>query len=218
MSNEVIAMPRSTQGTGASRRLRRKGLVPGIVYGGGKAPLAIELDHNALTQRLKHESFHASVLTMKVGNETDRVLLRDVQMHPYRVEVLHVDFQRVSRDQQIHMRVPLHFLNAENAPGVKLGHGVINHVLNEIEVQCLPDNLPEFIAVDLADLQLGHSVHLADLKLPQGVESLQLKRGENAVIVTIQVPGAAQSEADTDTATPSPVAVPATAQKKEEKK
>ena len=116
MKNEVIAMPRSLQGTGASRRLRRTGRVPGIVYGGGKEPLAIELDHNALTQSLKHESFHASVLTMTVGDATDRVLLRDVQMHPYRLEVLHVDFQRVAEDQLIHMKVPLHFLNSERRP------------------------------------------------------------------------------------------------------
>ncbi len=191
MNLEVIATPRSVQGTGASRRLRRTGRVPAIVYGGGKDPLNIELDHNALTQQLKHEAFHASVLTIKVGSETDRVLLRDVQMHPYRVEVLHVDFQRVAADQQIHMKVPLHFLNADTAPGVKLGHGIINHVMNEIEVLCLPDNLPEFIAVDLGTLELGHSIHLADLQFPAGVESLLFKRGENAVVATIQVPGGA---------------------------
>lgn len=213
MEMEVIASPRSLQGTGASRRLRRKGLVPGIVYGGGKAPQSIELDHKALSLRLKHEAFHASVLTMKVGADTERVLLRDVQMHPYRLEVLHVDFQRVATDQLIHVKVPLHFINSEIAPGVKLGHGIINHVLNEIDVQCLPDNLPEFITVDLGELQLGQSVHLADLKFPAGVESVQYKRGDNAVVATIQVLGAAAEEA----AAPPVSTVPASAQKENKK-
>ena len=216
MKNEVIAMPRSLQGTGASRRLRRTGRVPGIVYGGGKDPVAVELDHNALTQSLKHESFHASVLTMKVGDASDRVLLRDVQMHPYRLEILHVDFQRVAKDELIHMKVPLHFLNAELAPGVKLGHGIINHVMNEVDVQCLPDNLPEFIEVDLGALELGQSVHLADIKWPAGVESVQIKHGGNAAVVSIQVPRGA-AEPEPTAATPA-AAVPATAQKKEEKK
>ena len=207
MNLEVIATPRSVQGTGASRRLRRTGRVPAIVYGGGKDPLNIELDHNALQQQLKHEAFHASVLTIKVGDDTDRVLLRDVQMHPYRLEVLHVDFQRVAADQLIHMKVPLHFLNAENAPGVKFGHGIINHVMNEIEVLCLPDNLPEFIAIDLGELELGHSVHLADVKFPAGVESLLFKRGENAVVVTIQVPGGAvEAEKEAAAAAAAPAA------------
>lgn len=197
MQYEVIASQRSSQGTGASRRLRRKGLVPGIVYGGGKTPQAIEMDHKALFLRLRNEAFHASVLTLKVGADTDRVLLRNVQMHPYRPEILHVDFQRVARDQLIHVKVPLHFINAEAAPGVKFGHGVVNHVMNEVDVQCLPDHLPEFIAIDLSELQLGHSVHLADVRFPEGVESVQFKRGDNAVVVTIQVPGgAAEPEAE----------------------
>lgn len=190
MQHEVIASPRSLQGTGASRRLRRKGLVPGIVYGGGSAPQSIELDHKALALRLRNEAFHASVLTLKVGDEVSLALLRDVQMHPYRQEILHVDFQRVAKDQAIHVKVPLHFLNAENSNGVKFGHGIINHVMNEIEITCLPDALPEFIAVDLGAMELGQSVHLADIKFPAGVESIQYKRGDNAVVVTIQVPGA----------------------------
>ncbi len=215
MKMEVIASARSLQGTGASRRLRRKGLVPGIVYGGGSASQAIELDHNALIQRLKLESFHASVLTLKVGDDTSRVLLRDVQMHPYRPEVLHVDFQRVAKDQLIHVKVPLHFLNTENASGVKFGHGIVSHVMNEIDVSCLPDNLPEFIEVDLGHLELGQSVHLADIKFPAGVESVQMKHGNNAVVVTIKVPGGAV-EAEPAPA-PSAASVPATAQKDKDK-
>ncbi|MFO1318660.1 MAG: 50S ribosomal protein L25/general stress protein Ctc [Burkholderiales bacterium] len=216
MKLEVIAMPRSVQGTGASRRLRRKGLVPGIIYGGDATPTPIELDHNALVQRLKLEAFHASVLTMKLGDRSDRVLLRDVQMHPYRPEVLHVDFQRVGKDTIIHVKVPLHFVNADIAPGVKMGHGIINHVMNELDVQCLPDALPEFIEVDVGHLELGHSIHLADLKLPKGVESVQFKRGGNAVVATIQVPGAAV-EAE-PSAAPAASQVPATAQKDKDAK
>ncbi|MCU0869343.1 MAG: 50S ribosomal protein L25/general stress protein Ctc [Burkholderiales bacterium] len=216
MQFEVIATERSAQGTGASRRLRRKGGVPGIVYGGGKPPTPIELDRNALAKHLKLEAFHASVLTLKVGTDSDRVLLRDVQMHPWRaLEITHIDFQRIAADQKLHMKVPLHFVNAENAPGVKLGHGIINHVLNEIDVQCLPADLPEFVTVDLGEVQLGDSIHLGDLVLPAGVESTQLKHGDNAVVATIQVPrGAVEAE---DAAAPVSAAnVPAIAQKEKD--
>lgn len=187
---EVTAMPRSLQGTGASRRLRGTGRVPGIVYGGDLPAQSIEIDHNTLFHQLKQEAFHASILSMNLDGKTDRVLLRDVQMHPWRQLILHVDFQRVSANKKIHMSVPLHFVNAEISPGVKTGGGIINHVMNEIEISCLPDDLPEFIEVDLKDLELGHSVHLADLKMPKGVESVQQVRGENAVVATVQVPRA----------------------------
>lgn len=187
---EVNAMPRSLQGTGASRRLRGTGRVPGIVYGGDLPAQSIEIDHNTLFHQLKQEAFHASILSMNLDGKTDRVLLRDVQMHPWRQLILHVDFQRVSANKKIHMSVPLHFVNAEVAPGVKTGGGIINHVMNEIEISCLPDDLPEFIEVDLKDLELGHSVHIADLKMPKGVESVQQVRGENAVVATVQVPRA----------------------------
>jgi large subunit ribosomal protein L25 len=218
MSIEVIAIPRSLQGTSASRRLRNTGQTPGIVYGGGKPAQPIELDHNALSRHLKMEAFHASILTMKIGNESQQVLLRDVQMHPWRQMVQHVDFQRVAADEKIHVKVPLHFINAENSPGVKMGHGIISHVLNEIEVTCLPGDLPEYIEVDLGHVELGHSIHLAELKLPKGVESIQFKRGDNQVVATIQVPGGAKEEEVEVAPTPA-AAVPATAQKdKEEKK
>jgi large subunit ribosomal protein L25 len=218
MSIEVVAIERSLQGTGASRRLRNSGRTPGIVYGGGKPAQPIELDHNALSRHLKLEAFHASILTMKIGTENQQVLLRDVQMHPWRQMVQHVDFQRVAADVKIHVKVPLHFINVEHSPGVKLGHGIISHVLNEIEITCLPANLPEFIEVDLGQVELGQSIHLADLKFPEGVESVQFKRGDNQVVATIQIPGGAKEE-EVEVA-PTPVAaVPATAQKdKEEKK
>ncbi|MCW5624915.1 MAG: 50S ribosomal protein L25/general stress protein Ctc [Burkholderiales bacterium] len=215
---EVVATPRSLQGTGASRRLRNTGRTPAIIYGGGKPAVAVELDHNSLSHQLKLEAFHASILNLKLGNDSEQVLLRDVQMHPWKPMVLHVDFQRVAANEKLHAKVPLHFVNAEIAPGVKLGHGIINHVLNELEVSCLPKDLPEFITVDLAELQLGHSVHLADLKLPDGVESVQQKKGENLVVATIQVP-AGSVEAEADAAATPAAAVPATAQKdKDEKK
>lgn len=187
---EVNAMPRSLQGTGASRRLRGTGRVPGIVYGGDVPAQNIEIDHNTLFHQLKQEAFHASILSMNVEGKTDRVLLRDVQMHPWKQLILHVDFMRVSANKKVHMSVPLHFINAEISPGVKTGGGIVNHVMNEIDISCLPDDLPEFIEVDLKDLELGHSVHLVELKMPKGVESVQQVRGENAVVATVQVPRA----------------------------
>lgn len=187
---EVSAMPRSTQGTGASRRLRGQSKVPGILYGGDVPAQNIELDHHALFQQLRNEAFHASILSMSLDGKKDRVLLRDVQMHPWKPMILHVDFQRVSANKKIHMSVPLHFINAAIAPGVKTGGGIVSHVMNEIDISCLPDDLPEFIEVDLQNLELGHSVHLADIQIPKGVESVQLTRGDNAVVATVQVPRA----------------------------
>lgn len=185
---EVNAMPRSLQGTGASRRLRGQAKVPGIIYGGEQPAQNIELEHNALFHQLKQESFHASILSMNLDGKKDRVLLRDVQMHPWKQMILHVDFQRVSANKKIHMKVPLHFINAELAPGVKTGGGIVSHVMNEIDITCLPDALPEFIEVDLQTLELGTSVHLSALKIPEGVESVQLVRGDDAVVATVQVP------------------------------
>ena len=141
MKIEFTAFPRTLQGTGASRRLRGGGKVPGIVYGADKPALPIELDHQALYRHLKMEAFHASILDMTLEGDKQQVLLRDVQMHPFRPLVLHVDFQRVDKTKKIHMKVPLHFINAEICPGVKVGGGVVNHVMNEVDIQCLPDDL-----------------------------------------------------------------------------
>ena len=189
-TTEVNAVSRSVQGTGASRRLRRSGKVPGILYGANQGAQVIELDHKAIMLQLRHEAFHASILSMNIDGKKQDVLLRDIQMHPWKREVLHIDFQRVDAKQKIHMRVPLHFINAELAPGVKLGGGIVNHVMTELEVNCFPADLPEFVEVDVAELELGHSVHLAELKLPDGVESVQLTRGDDAVVATVQVPRA----------------------------
>jgi len=188
MKIEVVAYPRTKQGTGASRRLRGSGRVPGVIYGADQPAQAIEVDQNALLRHLRMEAFHASILDMTVEGKKERVLLRDFQMHPFRQMALHVDFQRVDPKKKIHMRVPLHFMNQEIAPGVKLGGGVIQHVMNDIEVQCLPDALPEFIEVDLKDLELGDAVHIQDLKLPAGVEISAKLRQDNAAVVILQVP------------------------------
>src|SRR5678816_4334511 len=153
MKIAIKAEPRKLQGTGASRRLRRTDKVPGILYGGGKDATPIELDHKDLFFKLKQEAFHASILDMEVGSEKSQVLLRDYQMHPFRPMILHADFQRVDANKKIHMKVPLHFVNADISPGVKVAGGIAQHVLNELESSCLPKDLPEFIQVDLASLQ-----------------------------------------------------------------
>ena len=207
MAIEVNAVPRSTQGKGASRRLRHAARVPGVVYGGGQDAQLIELDHKALKQQLKLEAFHASILSLDLDGQKQQVLLRDYQMHPWRMEVLHVDFQRVAADRRIHMKVPLHFMNQESAPGVKIGGGTISHVQSEIDVSCLPADLPEYVDVDIGEMQAGQSLHLSDLKLPQGVESVVLRAGHDLVVVTIQVPrGEATAEEAPEAAAPAAAA------------
>jgi large subunit ribosomal protein L25 len=188
MEIEVIAAKRELQGTGASRRLRHAGKVPGIVYGGNAAPVQIELDHNALYYALRKEAFHASVLTLNVDGAKESVLLRDSQWHPYKQQVLHVDFQRVDNDHVIHVKVPLHFLNAEVAPGVKTGGGKPHHIVTEIDVQCLPGSLPEFIEVDMGALEVGHSIHANELTLPKGVELVAHVKAENPAVASINAP------------------------------
>jgi large subunit ribosomal protein L25 len=190
MKIEFTAFPRSAQGTGASRRMRVAGKVPGILYGADKPAVPIELDHQALSRHLKMEAFHASILDMTLEGAKQQVLLRDVQMHPFRQLVLHVDFQRVDKSKKIHMKVPLHFINAEICPGVKIGGGIVNHVFNELEIQCLPDDLPEFITVDLAKLDIGHSMHINEVAMPKGVEPIPRIKKDNPAIVTVQVPRA----------------------------
>ena len=195
MAIEISARKREAQGTGAIRRLRRLGRVPGIVYGGDKDAVNIELDHKDLFQSLRNERFHASILTLDVAGAKEQVLLRAVNMHPYKLEVQHVDFQRVSKDKKIHMKVPLHFANAEKSPGVKEQGGVVNHVLNELDVVCFPDDLPEFIEVDLSNLTVGHSVHVRDLALPKGVE-VSLHKAENPVVATVVIPALITEEGE----------------------
>ena len=187
MKIEINARKREAQGTSASRRLRRTGNVPGIVYGGNKDAVTIELNHKELYQHLTNEAFHASILSLKLDGAAEDVLLRAFNMHPWKGHVQHIDFQRVSKDKKIHMKVPLHFVNAEKSPGVKEQGGVPNHVINELNVVCLPDDLPGFILVDMGHLAIGHSIHVTDLKLPKGVEPA-LHKGENPVVATVIQP------------------------------
>ena len=194
MKIEISADKRTLQGKGASRRLRGSGKVPAIIYGGDQEAQSIEMDHNDLYHKLKLEAFHASVLSLEVAGKKESVLLRDIQMHPYKQQVLHVDFQRVDKNKKIHMKVPLHFINAEVAPGVKTSGGIVSHILTEVDISCLPDDLPEFISVDLAELTAGHTLHLSDLVMPKGVETVALGKGENLPVATIVIPRSVLSE------------------------
>jgi large subunit ribosomal protein L25 len=192
MSIEMNAKKREAQGTGASRRLRRAAQVPAIIYGGSKPATSISLDHNEIFHALRKEAFHASVLTINVDGTKETVLLRDTQMHAYRLQVLHVDFQRVDATHKLHTKVPLHFVNAELSPGVKLQSGIVSHVMNEIDIACLPSALPEFIEVDLSELSVGGSVHVSQLKLPEGVEVVV--HGTDPVVATLTLPRGAKSD------------------------
>ncbi|MDO5086502.1 MAG: 50S ribosomal protein L25/general stress protein Ctc [Comamonadaceae bacterium] len=191
---KFVAFERSKQGTGASRRLRNAGKVPGIVYGGSAEPQLIELDHNALWQAVKKEAFHSSVLDMELGGKVSKVLLRDLQLHPVRQQILHIDFQRVSAKTKLHTKVPLHYKGEEESPAVKLGKGLVNHVLNELEVSCLPADLPEAIEVDLSQLEKGATLHLNDITLPKGVEAV-LHGQDNPVLVTVVMPAEEPADA-----------------------
>ncbi|MEY2771431.1 MAG: ribosomal protein [Pseudomonadota bacterium] len=184
---KFVAFERAKQGTGASRRLRNSGRTPAIVYGGTGQPLLIELDHNALWHALRKEAFHASILEMELAGQTSKVLLRDYQMHPFKPLVLHVDFQRVEANTMLNMKVPLHFSGEQESPAVKTDKCLVNHVVNEIEVACLPADLPEFISVDLSGLVNGQSLHLNDLKLPNGVKAITHGK-PNPVIVSVVAP------------------------------
>ncbi|MEN9713335.1 MAG: hypothetical protein RLY90_1596 [Pseudomonadota bacterium] len=181
---KFVAFERNKQGTGASRRLRITGRTPGIVYGGQGEPLLIELDHNALWHALKKEAFHASILEMEFNGKSSQVLLRDVQYHPYKQLVLHIDFQRVDANTKMHKKVPLHYSGEENSSAVKADQCLINHVVTELEVSCLPKDLPEFIAIDLSGLTKGHSLHLNDITLPAGVTAVT-KGQPNPVLVAV---------------------------------
>jgi large subunit ribosomal protein L25 len=192
MQFEIIAQARTLQGSGASRRLRAAGKVPGIIYGGEATPQSIEVEHNALLLNLKKEAFHSSILTVVIDGVKQQVLLRDTQVHAYKPLVLHVDFQRVDATHELHVKVPLHFVNQEIAPGVKLSSGLVNHVLTEIDVQCLANDLPAFIEVDLAALKVGESIHLGELKLPKGVKLGHHSVAESVVVGIVSKGGSSE--------------------------
>ena len=219
MKITIKAEPRSVQGTGASRRLRRESKVPGIVYGAGKEATPIEVDHKDLWFKLKTEAFHASILDMELGAERAQVLLRDYQMHPFKPLILHADFQRVAADRRIHMRVPLHFINEATSPGVKVAGGLVEHVMKELEISCLPKDLPEYLEVDLGNLQAGHSLHLSSITLPPGVEAI-VPKGEDPTVATIVIPKVMTAEEELAEAAATTIVsaadVPTTAQKTKE--
>jgi len=177
---ELTAEPRSDMGKGASRRLRKAGLVPAIIYGGDTDPVSINLDHNDFANQLENESTYTQILSMKVGkSKKEEVLLRDLQRHPYKQMIMHADFLRIDQKKVIHVTVPIHCLNEEECHGVRLEGGLLNHLQSEIEIMCLPKNLPEFLELDVAELKLGESLHLSDIKMPEGVEIVALTHGED---------------------------------------
>ena len=191
---KFVAFERNLQGTGASRRLRATGKAPGIVYGGQGQPQLIELDHNALWHALKKEAFHATILDMDLAGKESKVLLRDVQYHPYKPEVVHIDFQRVDAKTKLHMKVPFHFVKAEESHAVKFENCIVNHVMSELDISCFPADLPEFIEVDLSSLKKGVSMHLDEIKLPKGVTAVTHGK-KNPVVVSVAVVGGEETEA-----------------------
>jgi len=194
----VEAEPRTDLGKGASRRLRREGKVPGVIYGAGKEPVSISLEQLVLQHQLENEAFFSHILTVKVGKNEDQAILKDLQRHPSKPVILHVDLQRVSAKEKIRVHVPLHFLNEDTAPGVKAG-GLVSHHITEVEVSCLPKDLPEFLEVDIGGMDLEGNVHMSDIPLPKGVELVELSHGEghDQSVVSIHLPrGAKEEEAE----------------------
>ena len=203
---KVVAATRSAQGSSASRRLRRANKVPGILFGGSVNPTSIELDHNPLYHSLRVEAFHSTVLDMELDGKAERVILRDVQWHAYKPQVLHVDFQRVTADTRIHKKVPLHFINQDTSPAVKVSGAIVSHVLTELDVICLASNRPDFIEVDLSALTAVHPMHLSSVKLPEGVKPV-VHGNPDPVLVTAVAK--AEEEAAPAAAAAAPAAAPA---------
>jgi large subunit ribosomal protein L25 len=195
----INAELRTVQGTGASRRLRHAGLVPAIVYGGKQEPKMITVNHNELWKNLKHETFYSAIVTLNIGADSEQVVLKDLHRHPVRDSVMHMDLQRVLADVLLRVRVPLHFKVGDVSPGVKTAGGIVEHLLNDVEVECLPANIPEPFDIDISGLNVNDSVHLSQIKLPEGVELVELKHGNDPAIVAIHVPRAAAEEAAAET-------------------
>ena len=194
------AEKRDLEGKGASRRLRRlANKVPGIIYGGKSAPQNIQLDHKDLVHHLENEAFYSHIISLVVDGKAEDVILKALQRHPAKPQVLHADFQRVVRGQKMHVRVPLHFINEDKAKGVKQGGGIVSHLVTELEVNVLPKDLPEFIEVDVADVELGQSLHISEIGLPKNIESVELAHGHDLPVVTIIKPrGMTTEETTTD--------------------
>ena len=186
---QINAEQRSESGKAASRRYRRAGKVPAVVYGAGKENQSLLLDHHEIFHNLETEGFHSAIIKIKVGGNVEQAILRDVQMDPVKPNVLHVDFQRISATEKLHIAVPLHFVGEEDAPGVKTGHGIMSHMINEVDVSCLPADLPEYLEIDVSKLEIGDSVYLSDIKVPEGVEITALMHdGEDQLVATVYEP------------------------------
>ncbi len=198
MSIEINAELRTDLGKGASRRLRHAEKMPAIVYGAGKDPISLTIDQREVRPHVDNEAFYSSILTIKVDGKAEKVIVRDIQHHPFKVDLAHMDFQRVDNKAKMHIHVPLHFIGEETAPGVKQQGGLVSHLVVEVEVECLPKDIPEFIEVDMSAMNSGDILHLSDLKMPKGVEIMALKHGEDydTAVVSIHQPkgGAAASE------------------------
>ncbi|MFC4822422.1 50S ribosomal protein L25/general stress protein Ctc [Dokdonella ginsengisoli] len=220
-THQISVEKRDDEGKGASRRLRRAGFVPAIVYGGELKPVSIQILHKDVWHASQNEWFYSSILDLSLNGDVQKVLLRDMQRHPFKQLVLHLDFQRVNENEAIRVRVPLHFLNQEGSPAGKTSGVVITHELNEVEVSCLPGNLPEYIEVDLGELKVDDILHLSDLKLPKGVEIPELRLGkehDHAVVVAKEVREEAEAAPEAGEGEAAAAAAPAAAAKKDEKK
>ena len=188
MKIEINAKERKLKGTGASRRLRHEGTTPGILYGGVKDAISLEIDSKELFMQFRHEAFHASILTLNLEGKKESVILRDFQMHPVRNNIQHIDFQRINENEKINVKVPFHFVNEDTAPGVKLEGGLVSHIMTEIDILCLPKDLPQYIEVDLGELAMGESIHLSEVTVPEGVELTTLTDENDPAITSISKP------------------------------
>lgn len=193
---EISVEKRDAKGTGASRRLRRAGQVPGIIYGANKEPEMVSFNHDKLYHLLENEAFHTSIIDVKSGSDTQKAILRDVHYHPFRQLILHMDLQRVSASEKIHMSIPLHIIGDDVAPGVKFQEGIVSHLMTELDVICLASNLPEYLEADVSEMDLHDSLHLSDIKLPEGVELTSLAHGGDdlAVVTIAAVRGSVEEE------------------------
>lgn len=207
MSHKFVinATSRSDCGKGASRRLRRNRQVPGIVYGANRAPQNISVDHNELQKLLVNEAAYTSIIGLDVGDQKDMVILRDLQRHPFKPAIMHLDLQRISEKEKLTVRIPLHFVGMESAPGVKIGGGSISKLMTDVEVHCFPKELPEYVEVDLSGMELNQVVHLSDLKLPSDVDVVALLHGEDRAVVTLYLP---KSSNEDNSTTPGAAEVP----------
>ena len=188
MKIEIYAKERKSKGTGASRRLRHEGSTPGSLYGGAKDAISLEIDTKELFMQFRHEAFHASILTLNLEGKKESVILRDFQMHPVRNNIQHIDFQRINENEKISVKVPFHFINEETAPGVKIEGGLVSHIMTEIDISCLPKDLPQYIEVDLGELAMGESIHLSEVTVPEGVELTSLTDENDPAITSISKP------------------------------